>query len=41
MIALSGFGTGRDVQDARVAGFDACLVKPVDRGQLRSTLADD
>jgi CheY-like chemotaxis protein len=41
MIALSGFGTGRDAQDARVAGFDACLVKPVDRGQLRSTLADD
>jgi CheY-like chemotaxis protein len=41
MIALSGFGTGRDVQDARVAGFDACLVKPVDRGQLRSTLAGD
>jgi CheY-like chemotaxis protein len=39
MIALSGFGTGRDMQDAKVAGFDACLVKPVDRGQLRSSLA--
>ncbi|MDF2464609.1 MAG: putative histidine kinase, hybrid [Ramlibacter sp.] len=41
MIALSGFGAGRDVQSARVAGFDACLVKPVDRGQLRSSLAAD
>ena len=41
MIALSGFGTGRDMQDARVAGFDAYLVKPVDRGQLRSSLAAD
>jgi len=41
MIALSGFGTGSDVRDARVAGFDACLVKPVDSGKLRSSLAAD
>jgi len=39
MIALSGFGAGHDMHDARVAGFDACLVKPVERGELRSSLA--
>lgn len=41
MIALSGFGTGSDLHDARVAGFDACLVKPVGRRELRSSLAAD
>lgn len=41
MIALSGFGADRDMKDARHAGFDACLVKPVEPGQLRSSLAAD
>jgi len=41
MIALSGFGAGSDLHDARKAGFDACLVKPVQRSQLRSSLAAD
>ncbi|WP_332816123.1 ATP-binding protein [Ramlibacter sp.] len=38
MIALSGYGLARDVDSAMVAGFDAYLVKPVDRGQLRASL---
>lgn len=38
MIALSGSDPGRETQDAKTAGFDICLVKPVDRGQLRSSL---
>lgn len=41
MIALSGFDAGCDLQHARTAGFDACLVKPVERSQLRSSLAAD
>jgi len=41
MIALSGFGADREMNDARVAGFDTCLVKPVEPGQLRSSLAAD
>lgn len=41
MIALSGFGAGGEMNDARLAGFDACLVKPVESGQLRSSLAAD
>jgi CheY-like chemotaxis protein len=41
MIALSGFSGRRDMQEARGAGFDACLVKPVDPGQLRSSVAAD
>jgi PAS domain S-box-containing protein len=41
MIAMSGYGAQRDEQEALVAGFDAYLVKPVDREQLRATLSAD
>ncbi len=41
MIALSGYGAERDARAALVAGFDAYLVKPVDRDQLRATLSAD
>jgi len=39
MIALSGYGAERDAHEALVAGFDAYLVKPVDRNQLRASLS--
>ncbi|HWI81860.1 ATP-binding protein [Ramlibacter sp.] len=38
MIAMSGYGAQRDAREALVAGFDAYLVKPVDRQQLRASL---
>jgi signal transduction histidine kinase/CheY-like chemotaxis protein len=41
MIALSGYGAERDAKAALVAGFDAYLVKPVDRNQLRASLSAD
>jgi CheY-like chemotaxis protein/anti-sigma regulatory factor (Ser/Thr protein kinase) len=41
MIALSGYGAERDAQAALVAGFDAYLVKPVDRNQLRASLSGE
>jgi signal transduction histidine kinase len=41
MIALSGYGAERDAQEALVAGFDAYLVKPVDRKELRASLSAD
>jgi PAS domain S-box-containing protein len=41
MIAMSGYGAERDAQEALVAGFDAYLVKPVDRDQLRASLSAD
>ena len=41
MIALSGYGQGRDVQQALASGFDAHLVKPVDTDKLRQLLIDD
>lgn len=41
MIALSGYGHERDMANALVAGFDAYLVKPVDRIQLRACLSAD
>jgi PAS domain S-box-containing protein len=41
MIALSGYGQGRDVKQAMQAGFDAHLVKPVDAQQLRRLLNED
>jgi len=41
MIALSGYGAERDAQAALVAGFDAYLVKPVDRLQLRASMSAD
>lgn len=40
MIALSGAGQQQDVASARTAGFDACLVEPLDRLQLRASLND-
>ncbi|AEG92108.1 hybrid sensor histidine kinase/response regulator [Ramlibacter tataouinensis] len=40
MIALSGYGRDRDADDAYTAGFDAYLVKPVDRRQLRASLEE-
>jgi CheY-like chemotaxis protein len=41
MIAMSGYGASRDAREALVAGFDAYLVKPVDREQLRASLSAD
>jgi signal transduction histidine kinase len=41
MIALSGYGAERDAHEALVAGFDAYLVKPVDRNRLRASLSAD
>jgi CheY-like chemotaxis protein len=41
MIALSGYGAERDVHNALTAGFDAYLVKPVDRMQLRASLSEE
>ena len=41
MIALSGYGAERDAEEALIAGFDAYLVKPVDRNQLRASLSED
>jgi DNA-binding response OmpR family regulator len=41
MIAMSGYGAARDAQQALVAGFDAYLVKPIDRNELRATLSAD
>jgi len=35
LIALSGYGQARDIREARAAGFDAHLVKPVDLEALR------
>ena len=41
MIAISGYGQERDMGIALAAGFDACLVKPVDRLELRASLCPD
>jgi CheY-like chemotaxis protein len=41
MIAISGYGSERDAQEALIAGFDAYLVKPVDRDHLRASLSID
>jgi PAS domain S-box-containing protein len=40
MIAVSGYGQGRDVEQAMRSGFDAHLVKPVDATQLSRLLAE-
>jgi len=41
LIAMTGFGDA-DVQDScRVAGFDVCVVKPGDIGELQAILARD
>ncbi|MGZ5179684.1 MAG: hybrid sensor histidine kinase/response regulator [Ramlibacter sp.] len=38
MVAMSGHGRDSDATMARQSGFDAFLVKPVDRAQLRASL---
>jgi signal transduction histidine kinase len=38
-IALSGYGTEKDVRESRAAGFSLHLTKPVDLQRLRSALA--
>ena len=40
VIALSGFGTARDVAKAAAAGMDRHFIKPIDLGDLERTLAD-
>lgn len=40
LVALSGYGRERDVQQARQAGFDAHLVKPVDLDALRREMVE-
>jgi PAS domain S-box-containing protein len=40
MIAVSGYGQGRDIEQAMKSGFDAHLVKPVDASQLSRILAE-
>jgi CheY-like chemotaxis protein len=40
VVAMTGWGQDRDKQDAKDAGFDAHLTKPVDPSQLRRLLAD-
>lgn len=40
LVAISGYGGTRAVQDARRAGFDAYLVKPVTLRQLRAAMDD-
>lgn len=41
LVALSGYGQQRDVQQAMAAGFDAHFVKPVKTEQLRAMLAEE
>jgi CheY-like chemotaxis protein len=41
MIALTAQGGNRNPREALVAGFDAYLVEPVDRQQLRSSVSAD
>ncbi|MGA0609299.1 ATP-binding protein [Caldimonas sp. KR1-144] len=40
LIALSGYGQARDIRQAREAGFDAHLVKPVELDALRALMID-
>jgi AmiR/NasT family two-component response regulator len=40
MIALTGQDDGGHADDARRAGFDGWLVKPVESHQLRASLRD-
>lgn len=40
LVAISGYGRARAVEDARRAGFDAYLVKPVTLRQLRAAMDD-
>jgi CheY-like chemotaxis protein len=40
LIALSGYGQEKDQHEARAAGFDRHLTKPVDPGVLERVLAE-
>jgi len=40
LIALTGFGQATDVEQAKQAGFDHHLLKPVDLAQLQAVLSD-
>ena len=39
IIAMSGYGHGKDRAEAKAAGFDEYMVKPMDLAQLRAWLA--
>ena len=39
VVAMSGYGRSQDLAEAKAAGFDEYLVKPVDLAQLREWLA--
>ncbi len=41
LVALSGYGQERDIQQAMAAGFDAHFVKPVKTDQLRAMLTEE
>lgn len=41
MIAVSGYGQERDVQQAFASGFDFHFIKPVDPNELRCVIASD
>ncbi|MGE5386640.1 MAG: ATP-binding protein [Betaproteobacteria bacterium] len=41
LVALSGYGQQRDIQQAMAAGFDAHFVKPVKTDQLRAMLTEN
>ena len=40
LIAMSGYGRSQDRTEAKAAGFDDYMVKPVDLAQLREWLAE-
>lgn len=40
LIALTGFGQATDVEQAKQAGFDQHLLKPVDLAQLHAVLSE-
>jgi len=39
VVAVSGYGRDEDKREARAAGFDHYLVKPIDPGALQNLLA--
>jgi DNA-binding response OmpR family regulator len=39
LVAMSGYGTDRDVTNGLEAGFDAYIVKPADLDAMRSEIA--
>jgi len=38
LVALTGYGTGQDVSEARAAGFDHFLIKPIQLDKLKHLL---